>query len=178
MMKIDPPIPWRDGHVLLQVELGSPPELVPAEQLEDRLAEISRVALVRAAEFLRAGAAEQAAKQAWRALRAAQSGALLPLLVVIGLGRGNLDDDELSELETRARQHGPAAVSDAVEACREVDALAPLADLIQDDPLYETARDDVIAPVSITRLGRPGYLRPFPQRRRFIAESRRRWYSA
>jgi len=178
MMRIDPPIPWQQGHVLLQVEWASPPELVPAENLDARLTAIYQAALVRAAHHWDQGAREMATEQAWRALRAARTGEPLPLLLVIALERGHLSDQGIAKLEREARQYGSNDVQAALASCRRDAALAPLAALLVKGPLYEQLPEKVLPPANSTSDRPPAYLRKYPQRQGFIFESRREWCRA
>ena len=172
MHRITPPLAWQAGHVLLQVELDKPPELLPAEKREKRLAEIGHEALVRAATHRERRRHLDAAAWAWRALRALPKEPF-PLLAVIALERDSLSARGLAELTANLQHFDADAVTDSMERFRHYDQLTTLIALVSNDPVYI----DLVAPVTScsSPQRRPSYLQKYREAPGFIHKSRRVW---
>jgi hypothetical protein len=175
MHSIDPPLRWQEGHVLLQVDAGAPPELLPSERLPARLAEIGHKAFKNTAHAWEREQREEAASWAWRALRA-QPDQPVALLAVIAIERDGLPETGLAELMQDLQRFDADQITNSIEPYQAIHEFAPLIELIQTDAAYrafaeEPSGTDVLAPV----VSMPAYLGRYAEAPRFIADSRRAW---
>ena len=171
MFRIEPPIPWKHGHVLLQTSMDQPPEFVSVDRHEERLAEFARDALIHASRHCERDEVEQAAAWAWRALRAQPDDPMTGYSVV-ALERGVLPDEGLEELVADLRRFGFDEVREAIHRHARESKLAMLIARVTTDPAYRQL--EALGEEAVSRPVMP-YLKKYTDHPGFIIAGRRAW---